>query len=115
MATAYRIHCKSESLETLLDPTREDGWVASDEDYETQPRGISCCATIGDLMRYARLYSMSDVPAYLVELTGEWSSDDDRDEYADRMIVSSYRVIGHGDRLVRAARDRGVEWGARWQ
>jgi len=113
--TAYRIHDASEPLETLLDSSRADGWVASDEDYESQPRGISCCRTIGDLMRYARMYSMSAIPSLLVELTGEYSDDDDRDEYAGRMIVTGYRVIGHGDRLIRAAQDSSVQWGVKWQ
>lgn len=115
MATAYRIHVIGEPLETLLDPRREDGWVASDEEYDSQPEGISCCATIGDLMRYARYYSMSAIPSVLVELTGE-DIGGDRDEHATRMIVSSYRVIGHGDRLVRAAQELDLdEWGTRWQ
>src|SRR5690606_8291864 len=34
--TFYRIHRADESPETVLDPTRPDGWVASDEGYETQ-------------------------------------------------------------------------------
>lgn len=115
MATAYRIHSADEPLETLLNPRRPDGWVASDEDYDSQPLGVSCCRTIGDLMRYARKYSMRDGPSLLVELTGEWSGESDRDEHADRMIVTSYRVIGHGDRLVRWAQDYRGEWGAKWQ
>lgn len=107
MATAYRIHNADESLETLLDPTRPDGWMASDESLKSQPHGISCCASIDDLMAYARMYSMSALPgARLVELTGEWSYDQDRDQGARRMVVRSYRVIGHGDRLVRAAQRR---------
>lgn len=108
MATAYRIHCADEPLESLLDPRRPDGWVASDESYETQPLGVSCCSSILDLMRYARAYNMSALPgSMLVELEGEWSHESDRDQHAERMIVRSYRVIGHGDRLVRAAQRRG--------
>lgn len=107
MAIAYRIHCADEPLENLLSPSRPDGWVASDESLETQPLGVSCCASIKDLMRYARHYSMSDLPgSLLVELEGDLSPEQDRDEHACRLIVRSYRVIGHGDRLVRAAQRR---------
>lgn len=107
MATAYRIHSALESLESLLDPRRPDGWVAGDEDYETQPLGVSCCASIAELMAYIREYSMTAEPgSLLVELTGTWSPERDRDDHAARMLVTSYRVIGHGDRLVRAARAR---------
>lgn len=116
MATAYRIHDAREPLETLLDPTRPDGWVASDESYEAQPLGISCCQTLGDLARYARHYSMaSGYESLLVELEGEIVGGD-RDEYATRMIVRSYRVIGHGHRFIRAVQDRFVEPGrnAEW-
>lgn len=103
MAIGYRIHDINEPLKNLLDSRRPDGWVASDESYESQPLGVSCCASIRDLMMYARHYSMSDIPSLLVELEGDLSPEQDRDEYACRLIVRSYRVIGHGDRLVRAA------------
>lgn len=103
MSIAYRIHDAAEPLETLLDPTRPDGWVASDESADTQPLGISCCTSLGDLARYAVYYSMaSSRPSLLVELHGEISGDD-RDRYAARMVVRSYRVIGHGHRFIRAA------------
>ena len=114
MATAYRIHRKNEPLASVLDPRRPDGWTCDDESYATQPLGVSCCRDIGELMRYARKYSMADGPSLLVELTGEWSGDADRDEHADRMVVTSYRVIGHGDRLVRWAQQYRGEWGTRW-
>ena len=80
-ATAYRIHCADDDpLDSLLDPSRQDGWVASDESIETQPEGISCCASIAALMEYARMYSMSALPgSLLVELTGMWSADTDRE------------------------------------
>lgn len=114
MATAYRIHDASEPLETLLDSSRPDGWVASDESYDAQPVGVSCCRTLGDLARYARAYGMSDTPSVLLELTGEIVGRD-RDQWATRMAVTSYRVIGHGDRFVRAVTSdvqpgRKAEW-----
>lgn len=112
-AIGYRIHAPGEPLETLLDPRRPDGWVASDESYEAQPLGVSCCASIADLMAYARHYSMSALPgSLLVELRGKWSPESDRDEYAQRIIVESYRVLGRGDRLVRAALNPRVVPGA---
>ena len=114
MDRAYRIQDAAEPLAHLLDVHRRDGWVASDEDYETQPLGVSCCRTIGDLMRYVREYEMSALPgALLVELTGEVIGRD-RDRWAVRMRVESARVIGSGERLVAAAY-RGVEPGARAQ
>ena len=112
MARAYRIQDVAEPLVNLLDVHRPDRWVASDEEYETQPLGVSCCRTISDLMAYVREYGMSALPgALLVELTGEIIGRD-RDRWAVRMRVESARVIGLGERLVAAAY-RGVEPGAR--
>ena len=110
MARAYRIHLATESLETLLDPSRPDGWVASDESYDSQPEGVSCCPTLAALAHYVRHYGMSDLPSVLVELTGR-EIGGDRDQLATRMLVDSYRVIGHGDRFIRAVSDRSVEPG----
>jgi hypothetical protein len=93
----YRIHSAGESLETLLDPRRPDGWVADDESLETQPLGISCCATLAALAAYQRGYLMNvEADDVLVELTGELSDDDDRDEHARRLIVNGYRVVCSG-------------------
>lgn len=97
MSSYYRIHSGSESLETLLDARRPDGWVADDESLETQPLGISCCSTLAELAAYQRGYLMNVTAGdVLVELTGELSPDDDRDEHACRLIVESYRVICSG-------------------
>jgi len=90
-----RIHSASESLETLLNPARRDGWVASDEKAESQPRGISCCLEEDDLRSYVRMYSMAIQPGdVLVRLVGRLSADRDRDQGAVRAIVESYEVIG---------------------
>ena len=95
MGRYYRIHSAAESLETLLDASRKDGWVASDETAETPPHGISCCGSLDDLREYVRYYSMSVRPGdRLVELTGRKSHDEDRDQYAMRAVVESYEVLG---------------------
>lgn len=97
MSSYYRIHSSTEPLETLLDPRRADGWVADDESADSQPLGISCCSSLTGLRDYQTTYLMAvqddDV---LVELTGELSDDDDRDEHASRLIVESYRVVCTG-------------------
>ena len=90
---ALRIHCRTEDPATVLDPTRPDGWVASDEDYDTQPHGVSCCASLRDLLAYANRYSMGcDDGDLLLVMSGSPSHDDDRDEYAMRLVVDSYEV-----------------------
>lgn len=91
----YRIHRAGEALETMLDPTRKDGWVASDEAPETQPHGISCCADLDDLRSYVSMYSMNVQPGdLLVRVVGRQSWDSDRDQYAVRVIVERYEVVG---------------------
>jgi len=111
---AYRIHSHTESLDTVLDARRCDGWVADDEAYETQPHGVSSCATLHDMAHYVRAYSMGvkDTDT-LVELTGEPSCDSDRDDYAVRTVVSSYRVLATGADFRAAATlyldERGIE------
>lgn len=91
----FRIHSATESLDTLLDPKRPDGWVASDEDLESQPHGVSCCETLEDLRRYVSYYSMGvRTGDRLVRLLGAPSYDQDRDRYAARAVVESVEVIG---------------------
>jgi len=91
----YRIHAAGESLETLLNASRKDGWVADDESAESQPRGISCCETEDDMRTYIRMYSMCiNKGDTLVRLSGSLSQDADRDQHAVRAIVSSYEVMG---------------------
>lgn len=93
--TFVRVHAAGESLETLLNPRRPDGWVASDETYEAQPLGVSCCDSLDDLRRYIRAYSMAVQPGdRLVLLTGRRSYEADRDHHASRAIVESYEVLG---------------------
>jgi hypothetical protein len=95
MALAYyRIHRASESLDTLLDSSRKDGWCADDESAETQPVGISCCADLDALRSYVREYSMSVRPGdLLVRVVGSLSYDSDRDHGAERVMVEGYEVL----------------------
>lgn len=98
----FRIHSASEPLDTLLDPSRKDGWVADDEAPETQPIGISCCVDLEKLRRYVRHYSMSVRPGdQVVRLVGTLSDDRDRDENAERVIVESYEVLGDAQAWLR--------------
>lgn len=128
VSTYYRVHSADESPETVLDPRRPDGWVASDEAYETQPHGVSCCPSIGDLLRYIRHYGLAPQGGDVVLALDAEVCDDDRDEYASRVEVRSYRVLGSAEGLAEAAehvdaiedlrhlrggylRSRGVAWG----
>ena len=91
----YRVHAKGENPKTVLDKNRKDGWVADDETPETQPLGISAADTLDDLSSYVHHYSMSIRPGdRLLGLDGKYSPDDDRDRYAVRAIVSSYKDLG---------------------
>jgi hypothetical protein len=106
-ATAYRIHSAGEALETVLDPRRPDGWVGGEVEEAgaayVQPHGVSACSTLEDLRRYVREYSMAVRPDdVLVELEGSYGGDD-RDRYACRIVVSSYRVVCSAHDWLRAA------------
>ena len=94
MVVAYRIHPYDELVSTVENPERPDGWVAEDEAPDRQPRGISCCGSIGDLASYSRVYGLAPAAGdALVAMTGAWSPDEDRDMGAKRIIVSGYHVI----------------------
>ena len=97
----YRVHSADESPETVLDPTRPDGWVASDEGYETQPHGVSACASLGDLIRYCRTYGLAPQPGDVVLRLRGRVCGDDRDQHAVRVEVESYEVVGSAERLAR--------------
>lgn len=100
----YRVQCADESLSTLLNPARPDGWVASDESLETQPRGIPACSSLHDLARYVSLYGLSIQEGdKLVVITGSLSSDDDRDQWAVRCIAERAEVIGSASAWWQAA------------
>lgn len=101
MATYYRIHSADEAPETVLDPTRPDGWVASDEAYETQPHGVSACASLGDLIRYCREYGLAIQPGDVVLRLRGRVCDEDRDQHAVRIEATSVEVMGSADRLAR--------------
>lgn len=95
-ADGWRIHCADEPLATLMNPARADRWTASDEDVDTQPYGISACATLADLDTYSREYSMSiRDDDLLVALRGRFG-DDDRDNFAIRLVVSGYERLATG-------------------
>lgn len=94
----YRIHSAFEPLDTLLNPSRPDGWVASDEGQHgdvTQPLGIPCCESLDDLARYVVHSGMAigetDV---FVELVGSFSGEDDRDQWATRCVATGARSLG---------------------
>lgn len=94
MSTFYRIHSAAEPVETVLNPARPDGWVASDEDLATQPHGVACCDSVESLRRYIRLYSLTAQPGDVVlEMSGRYSHDDDRDQHAVRAIVSEVVAV----------------------
>lgn len=91
----YRIHPSAEDPSTALDPERPDGWVASDESYETQPLGTSATESLNDLASYVSLYSLNVLPGDLIlKLDGHLSPEPDRDQFAVRVIVESYEVLG---------------------
>ena len=128
MSTYYRVHSADEPPETVLDPSRPDGWVASDESYESQPHGVSACASLEDLLRYIRHYSLTPQDGDVVLALEGAVCDEDRDVDAVRVEVRSYRVLDSAEGLAEAAehvdaiedlrhlrsgylRSRGVAWG----
>ena len=85
--TFWRVHPAGESPSTVLDVSRRDGWVASDESAETQPRGVSACLTLDDLRTYRDMYLMAVRPGDVVlELRGRICGAD-RDQHAERVEV----------------------------
>lgn len=106
MSRYYRIHTATESLETVLDARRPDGWVAGDESLESQPLGVSACESLQDLSWYCGEYSMAiRDDDRLVELVGTLSPERDRDDHAVRVLATGYRVIATGAELLEA-----IEW-----
>ena len=101
----YRVHSATESLETILDVNRPDGWVASDEDGESQPTGVSCCESLAELIAYCREYGMSIRPTDRIVRVEGSICDDDRDSHAVRVAATSYRVVGSGKALARMVRN----------
>lgn len=96
------MHATDEPLSTLLNPTRPDGWVASDETYETQPNGISACDSISALVSYSAMFLMNIQPDdRIVQLKGSWG-DEAATPYESRIVVAEYEVIGTGRELVDA-------------
>jgi hypothetical protein len=86
----YRIHPADEPAETVLDPARPDGWTVEDEDDGTveRPYGVACCASLEDLARYCRRYSLTPQPGdRILEMEGYASPDRDRDQWAQRAII----------------------------
>lgn len=89
----YRVHPAGEAHETVLDPARKDGWVSSDETHETQPRGVSACLSLADLLDYMRMYSLTPQPGDVVlELRGTICGRD-RDLNAVRVEVSEIVAV----------------------
>lgn len=94
MDLGYRIHRADEDVDTVLDTDRPDGWVASDESYETQPRGVSACSSLALLAKYVRHYGMQiNEGDQLLEMSGTIAFED-RDEYACRMVVDEVDSMG---------------------
>lgn len=94
-AVAYRIHRGVESLDSLLDPRRPDGWTCDEERVETQPLGVSACSSEDDLRAYVREYSLSIREGdRLVRLRGRLSYDSDADRYAVRVMVERAEDAG---------------------
>ena len=101
--TSYRVHAYGESLDSVLDHGRVDGWVASDESEDTRPSGVSACGSLSDLARYITLYSMNVEPGDTVlRLVGLVGPDHDRDQGAMRVLASSYEVVCTGAELLEA-------------
>jgi len=92
-ARFYRIHRHDEPASTVMNRARSDRWVASDEERSSQPEGISASLSLDDLAAYVREYSMNVRPDdQLLELRGHLVGRD-RDRYAVRVAVDSYRTI----------------------
>lgn len=102
MILGYRVHEADEPLDTLLDPTRPDGWVASDESYEIQPHGISACGSIPRLAAYTVMFSMNIRPEDLIVLLKGNLGDVARDQGEVRIVVAEYEIVGTGRDLLDA-------------
>lgn len=93
LRTYYRVHSADEAVETVLNPKRPDGWTSDDESTETQPHGVSVCASLDDLRSYIRYYSMNvQSTDRVIEILGVRCADD-RDRYAARVEVKEIVAI----------------------
>lgn len=52
---SYRIHPANEPIETILDPSRKDGWTA---EGDVPVEGVAVCGSIAELLDYAATYGM---------------------------------------------------------
>jgi hypothetical protein len=94
MGTHYRIQSAAEPVTALLDPSRTDGWVASDESAETEPDGVSCCDSIADLAAWVRYYAPRiDVTDRIVRVHGR-SLGEGRDRYETRVQPTAVDETG---------------------
>lgn len=91
MSTYYRIHSADESLDTILDVSRKDGWTMADE---AELSGLAVCTTLEGLRYYAREYGMSIGKGdRLVRVEGRHIGPD-HDAHAVRIVATSYEVLG---------------------
>jgi len=89
--TYYRIHPGSEALETMLDPSRPDGWTV---EGDAPVQGLAVCTSIEALYFYVREYGMCVEPGdRLVAVEGRYVGPD-HDAHACRVEASSYEVLG---------------------
>lgn len=87
----YRVHRATESLDTILDPSRPDGWTMSDEPPVS---GLAVCSSIEGLYRYIREYGMTvEVGDVLVAVDGRYVGPD-HDALAVRVTAVGYEVLG---------------------
>ena len=91
MSSYYRIHSATESLETILDASRPDGWTMSDEAIVS---GLAVCSGLDALYRYIRDYGMMvSTGDVLVEVEGCYAGPD-HDPGACRITATGYTVLG---------------------
>lgn len=87
----YRVHAANESLDTILDPARLDGWTMSDE---SEVGGLAVCTSIEALSQYVSTYGMSVVAGdRVVRVEGSYAGPD-HDAHACRCNAVSYEVLG---------------------
>lgn len=85
------MHAATESLETILDANRPDGWTMSDE---APVAGLAVCTSLESLLGYIRDYGMSvGAGDVVVRVEGTYAGPD-HDAAAARCNATSYEVLG---------------------
>lgn len=105
---SYRVHPPHESIDTILDPNRKDGWTA---EGDVPVEGVAVCGSIAELLDYAATYGMH-LEGRVVRVEGSYAGPD-HDALAYRVHATAVEELDLDIEALRELVDlRHI--GARW-